>query len=50
MLDHGNVNRWISDETISEDGTDIENIPYKETNMYVRKIMNNYRIYKQLYN
>lgn len=46
----GNVNKWISDGIIKKDGSDIENIPYKETNMYVRKIINNYKIYKQLYN
>ena len=46
----GTVNKWIADGSIEEDGTNIENIPYKETNMYVRKIINNYNIYKQLYN
>ena len=30
-------------------GSDIENIPYKETNNYVRKILKNYDIYKELY-
>ncbi len=30
-------------------GTDIENIPFKETNNYVRKILRDYRIYKDLY-
>lgn len=46
----GNVQKWISNGTIKEDGTDIENIPFKETNMYVRKIIRNYEIYKKLYN
>ena len=46
----GNVQKWISNGTIKEDGTDIENIPFKETNMYVRKIINNYEMYKELYN
>ena len=45
----GNVNSWIEDGRIKEDGSDIENIPFKETNNYVRKIMRNYRIYKDLY-
>ena len=45
----GNVQKWIKEGTIKEDGTDIENIPFKETNMYVRKIINNYEIYKDLY-
>lgn len=50
MQDHGNVSKWIADGIIKKDGTDIENIPYKETNMYVRKIIKNYKIYKELYN
>ena len=45
----GNVQRWIQDGIIKEDGSDIENIPFKETNMYVRKIINTYEIYKTLY-
>ena len=46
----GNVNTWIERGIIKEDGSDLENIPYKETNMYVRKILNYYKIYKELYN
>lgn len=46
----GNVQKWIKEGTIKENGTDIENIPFKETNMYVRKIIRTYEIYKQLYN
>lgn len=45
----GNVDRWIKEGTIKEDGSDLENIPYKETNNYVRKILRNYKIYKKLY-
>lgn len=45
----GNVDEWIKDGTIKDDGSDIENIPFKETNNYVRKIVRNYRIYKELY-
>ena len=46
----GNVQKWIKEGIIKEDGSDIENIPFKETNMYVRKIIKNYEIYKKLYN
>ena len=46
----GNVQKWINEGTIKPDGSDIENIPFKETNMYVRKIIKNYEIYKKLYN
>ena len=45
----GNVQKWIKEGTIQKDGSDIENIPFRETNMYVRKIIKNYEIYKGLY-
>lgn len=45
----GNVNSWIKEGIIKKDGSDIENIPYKETNMYVRKIINNYKMYQKIY-
>ncbi len=44
----GTVKEWIQNGIIKEDGSDIENIPYKETNMYVRKIIRNYKIYQYL--
>ncbi len=45
----GNVNKWIAEGTLRQDGSDIENIPFKETNTYVRKILNNYKVYKRIY-
>lgn len=45
----GNVEKWIENEIIQPDGSDIENIPFQETNMYVRKILRDYDIYKKLY-
>jgi len=45
----GNVQNWIQQKIIKADGTDIENIPFKETNTYVRKILRDYKIYKRLY-
>ena len=45
----GNVDRWIKEGTIKENGSDLENIPFKETNNYVRKVVRNYKIYKKLY-
>jgi len=45
----GNVDKWIKEGIIKEDGTDLENVPFKETNNYVRKILRNYEIYKELY-
>lgn len=45
----GTVDKWIEEGTIKEDGSDIEKIPYKETNNYVRKILRDYNIYEKLY-
>ena len=41
----GNVDKWIKNGVIKSDGSDIENIPFKETNNYVRKILRDYEIY-----
>ena len=45
----GNVKIWILEGKIKSDGSDYENIPFPETNMYVRKVVRNYKIYKELY-
>lgn len=45
----GNVDKWIEDGIIKSNGEDIENIPFKETNNYVRKILRDYKIYNQIY-
>lgn len=45
----GNVDNWISKGTLKNDGSDIENIPFTETNNYVRKILRDYEIYQELY-
>ncbi len=45
----GNVDTWVQTGTIKEDGSDIENIPYQETNNYVRKILRDYQYYLKLY-
>lgn len=45
----GNVDNWIKQGIIKPDGSDIENIPFKETNNYVRKIVRDYKIYQDLY-
>ena len=44
----GTVDNWIEKKIIKSDGSDIENIPYKETNNYVRKICRDYKIYTNL--
>ena len=46
----GNVDNWIKDGVLKDDGSNYENIPFKETNNYVRKILKDYEIYIKLYN
>lgn len=46
----GTVDKWIIDGVLEADGSNIENIPYKETNNYVRKIVRDFEMYKKLYN
>ena len=43
----GNVDKWIEEGIIKADGTDLENVPFKETNNYVRKVLRDYKIYKK---
>lgn len=45
----GNVDKWIESGIIKVSGEDIENIPYKETNMYVRKVIQTEKLYEVLY-
>lgn len=44
----GKVDKWIKEGVIKKDGSDIQNVPYKETNTYVRKILRDYKIYKKI--
>ena len=45
----GNVKKWIGNATIAQDGKDLDNIPYAETEKYVKKVLSNQKIYKLLY-
>lgn len=45
----GNTEKWLQEGIIKDDGSDYENIPFKETSMYVRKILREYQIYKDIY-
>lgn len=45
----GNVDNWIGNGIIDQEGTNLENVPYKETNMYLRKVIKNYQMYSKLY-
>lgn len=43
------VKRWLDDKNVSKDGKTLENIPYKETCKYVKRVKRAKKIYKMLY-
>ena len=45
----GNVNKWLSDKEHSKTGKYLDDIPFKETRDYIKKVKYNYKIYKWLY-
>ncbi len=45
----GNVQKWLKNQEHSKDGKNLSNIPFKETDKYVKKVKLNYKIYKFLY-
>lgn len=45
----GTVDNWVEKGILKDDGSDVENIPYLETNTYVRRILRDYKIYENIY-
>lgn len=45
----GHVNDWLDESIISIDGKDADNIPFKETANYVKKVIVYEKIYRILY-
>ncbi len=45
----GKVTEWITDTVISEDGSNIEKIPYPETELYIQKVLFHQKVYQLLY-
>ncbi|MGF7056525.1 soluble lytic murein transglycosylase [Brassicibacter mesophilus] len=45
----GNVSKWLKDKRYSVDGEKLDNIPFKETELYVKKVLKSYAIYSRLY-
>lgn len=45
----GNVKKWLNNQNSSSDGQNLDYIPFKETDKYVKKVNVNYNIYKFLY-
>ncbi|MDD4842838.1 MAG: lytic transglycosylase domain-containing protein [Anaerotignum sp.] len=46
---HGKVSQWLSDNQYSEDGYHLEEIPFPETNSYVKKVELVQKLYKIFY-
>lgn len=42
------VRRWLSDANYSSDGKTLDKIPYSETANYLKKVHQNYRVYKKV--
>ena len=45
----GNVDKWIEEGIIDNQVENLENIPFKETKDYAKRIIQNYRIYQEIY-
>ncbi|SHH94181.1 lytic transglycosylase domain-containing protein [Clostridium grantii] len=45
----GNVNKWLDNEEYSLDGEELHNIPFGETDKYIKRVEVNYNVYKFLY-
>lgn len=45
----GNVKKWLNDSEHSKDGKNIQYIPFKETDKYIKRVKVSYRVYKYLY-
>jgi soluble lytic murein transglycosylase len=45
----GNVNKWLKNTEYSHDGSKLHDIPFNETKNYLKKVKENYFVYKALY-
>lgn len=45
----GNVNKWIENEEYCQDGISLKKIPFKETEDYLVRVNNSYKIYSKVY-
>ena len=46
---HGNVQKWLDDAEISHDGITLDEIPYEETKVYVKKVQIAQAVYQYVY-
>jgi len=45
----GNVSSWLKNKDLSRDGKELDRIPFKETENYLKKVNKYYDMYKKLY-
>jgi len=45
----GNVNSWLKDTKYSSSGVNLDKIPFKETERYLKRVKNYRAIYKKIY-
>lgn len=45
----GNVNKWLLDREYSNDGNNLDTIPFKETNNYLKKVRLGHEVYSRVY-
>ena len=45
----GTVDKWLKNPQYSRDGKTLEKIPYTDTAMYVKNVLECHRMYKNLY-
>ncbi len=45
----GNVRKWLNDESLADGEGGLSEIPYEETEKYVKKVLRTYEIYTKLY-
>jgi soluble lytic murein transglycosylase len=43
----GTVRKWLRDEDLSFDGSKLDKIPYKETEDFLNKVLNNLKVYEK---
>lgn len=46
----GNVKKWLNTPENSPDGITVDNIPFSDTEQYVKKVQNTMKIYQRIYN
>jgi len=45
----GNVTKWLQNKEYSRDGKTLDHIPFRETRNYVAKVMDAYKVYREIY-